>query len=114
LREQAGALLEALTPAGRVHAAFKPLGTETGRFSSSDPNLQNIVRGPLRGCFEPNEPGRILVVADYSQIELRVAAWFAGDQTMLQAFRAGQDLHTLTAATVLNKPATEVTKPERS
>jgi ribonuclease D len=44
------------------------LGTETGRFSSSDPNLQNIVRGPLRGCFEPNEPGRILVVADYSQI----------------------------------------------
>jgi DNA polymerase I-like protein with 3'-5' exonuclease and polymerase domains len=43
-----------------------------------------------------------------------VAAWFAGDQTMLQAFRAGQDLHTLTAATVLNKPATEVTKAERS
>ena len=113
VRRQAVALLEAVTPAGRIHGAFKPLGTETGRFSSSDPNLQNIVRGLLRGCFGPNDPRRILVVADYSQIELRVAAWFAGDETMLQAFRAGQDLHTLTAATVLNKPIAEVTKADR-
>jgi len=113
VRRQAVALLEAMTPAGRIHAAFKPLGTETGRFSSSDPNLQNIVRGPLRGCFGPTDPGRVLAVADYSQIELRVAAWFAEDQTMLQAFRAGQDLHILTAATVLNKPVAEVTKADR-
>lgn len=113
VRRQAGALLQSVTPAGRVHAAFNPLGTETGRFSSSDPNLQNIVRGPLRGCFGPNDPSRTLVVADYSQIELRVAAWLAGDQTMLQAFQAGRDLHTLTAATVLNKPAAEVTKADR-
>ncbi|MBV9489473.1 MAG: hypothetical protein JO069_07085 [Verrucomicrobia bacterium] len=113
VRRQAGALLEAVTPSGRIHGRFNPLGTETGRFSSSDPNLQNIVRGPLRGCFGPSESDRVLVVADYSQIELRVAAWLAGDQTMVEAFQKGQDLHVLTAATVLNKPAAEVTKADR-
>jgi DNA polymerase-1 len=112
-RRQAEALREALSASGRIHAEFKPLGTETGRFSSSNPNLQNVGRGPLRGCFCPTDPDHVLIVADYSQIELRAAAWFSKDAAMLEAFQQGKDLHTLTAATVLGKPVSDVTKADR-
>ena len=70
--EQAETLLKSIESDGRIHARFEPTGTNTGRFSSKKPNLQNIGRGKLRGCFVPDEGNR-LVVADYSQVELRVA-----------------------------------------
>ncbi len=106
-------LLKHVQTDGRIHAQFKPLGTDTGRFSSSKPNLQNIDRGELRTCFVPSAPDRRLIVADYSQIELRIGAIFAKDAAMLDAFRAGEDLHRKTAAGVLSKTVEEVTKADR-
>jgi DNA polymerase-1 len=113
VRRQAEALREALSASGRIHAEFKPLGTETGRFSSSNPNLQNVGRGPLRGCFCPADPEHVLIVADYSQLELRASAWFSKDAAMLEAFKQGKDLHALTAAAVLGKQVESVTKADR-
>ncbi len=110
--QQARALLDAVRDDGRIHARFEPTGTATGRFSSKDPNLQNIGRGELREAFTA-PAGRRLVVADYSQIELRAAAAIAGETKMIEAYKAGADLHRLTAATVLGKPEAEVTKQDR-
>ena len=98
---------------GRIYARFDPLGTVTGRFSSQHPNLQNVTRGPLRSCFIPSAPDRRLIVADYSQIELRVAALIAKEATMIGAFKTNTDLHKITAAAVLRKPVEEVTKEDR-
>lgn len=110
--EQVVTLLEAIESDGRVHASFKPTGTDTGRFSCSDPNLQNISRGLLRSAFIA-APGHKLIVADYSQIELRVGAALAGESMMLAAFRNGEDLHRQTAALVLGKTLDSVTKDDR-
>ncbi len=112
LAQQAASLLECVKSDGRIHGRFDPTGTATGRFSSRDPNLQNINRGELRSCFIP-APGHKLIVADYSQIELRAAAAIAGETRMIEAYKAGADLHKQTAAAVLGKPASEVTKQER-
>ena len=79
-RRQAESLLAEIGSNGRIHAEFLPLGTDTGRFSSRQPNLQNINRGRLREAFVASEPDRRLVVADYSQIELCAAAYLANDQ----------------------------------
>jgi DNA polymerase-1 len=98
---------------GRVYSDWHPIGAVTGRMSSSEPNLQNVPRypdHPHRTCFKAPE-GRVLIKADYSQIELRIAAAIAGDARMIQAYRQGQDLHTLTARMVLGKA--EVTKEDR-
>jgi DNA polymerase-1 len=89
---------------GRLHTSFSQTGTATGRLSSSDPNLQNIpIRTELgrqiRATFVA-EPGRILLGADYSQIELRVMAHFSNDPVLLEAFRTGQDIHERTAQEV--------------
>jgi len=89
---------------GRVHTSFSQTGTATGRLSSSDPNLQNIpIRTELgrqiRAAFVA-EPGKILLGADYSQIELRVMAHFSQDAVLLEAFRTGQDIHERTAQEV--------------
>ena len=98
---------------GRIHANFTLGGTATGRLSCSNPNIQNPPRDPaFRALFAP-PPGRVLVVADYSQIELRVAALVAGDPAMLAAYAAGEDLHRKTAAAVLGKDPGDVTKAER-
>ena len=105
-------LLDAVAPDGRIHSRFEPMGTDTGRFSSRDPNLQNIERGPIRAAFAA-PAGHALVVADYSQIELRVAAAIADEQKMIDAYRKGIDLHRLTAALVLGKKPEEVTKEDR-
>jgi DNA polymerase-1 len=110
--QQAEALLEAVSRDGRIHAQFDPTGTETGRFSSKQPNLQNIGRGVMRSCFVA-APGYVLVGADYSQIELRVAALLAPEPMMLAAYERGEDLHRQTAALVLQKPAEAVTKADR-
>lgn len=98
---------------GRVHADFLQLGTVSGRMSCVKPNLQNVPKaGPYRRAVCPGE-GRAIVKADYSQIELRIAAVIADEQNMLTAFRGGEDLHALTAATVLNIRLNQVGKEHR-
>ena len=112
LAQQAQSLLDCVEKDGRIHGRFDPTGTATGRFSSKEPNLQNIGRGELRSCFVAPE-GSNLVVADYSQIELRAAAAIAGETKMIEAYQRGEDLHKATAAVVLGKPADQVTKEDR-
>jgi DNA polymerase I-like protein with 3'-5' exonuclease and polymerase domains len=113
LEDSTKGLLKAVGADGRIHARFSPTGSLSGRFSSQHPNLQNISRGPLRSCFIASSSERSLIVADYSQIELRIGAHFAADEVMLEAFRAKKDLHRATAAVVLSKPLSEVTKADR-
>lgn len=97
----------------RLHAHYKLLGARTGRLSCSEPNLQNLPRdAEIRSNFIA-EPGHIFLCADYSQIELRIAAEVSCDKQMLTAYREGIDLHALTASRVLNKPINSVTKKER-
>ena len=102
---------------GRVHPKFHQLGTETGRMSCSDPNLQNIpVKGELgteiRKCFIA-ENGYEFVSCDYSQMELRVAASLACDKKMLQSFKRGDDIHTVTASEIFEVPQDKITKEQR-
>jgi len=98
---------------GRIHPEYRQIGTATGRFSCRNPNLQQIPRDKaFRGCFIPS-PGYKMMIADYSQIELRVAAEMSNDTRMIQAYRKRQDLHRLTAALVMDKPLDQVTKKER-
>ena len=110
--QQAASLLECVASDGRIHGQFDPVGTATGRFSSKRPNMQNIGRGELRQCFIAPE-GRSLVIADYSQVELRAAASIAGEVKMVEAYHRGEDLHKMTAASVLGKQVEEVTKDDR-
>jgi len=103
---------------GRIHTDFKQALTATGRLSSAEPNLQNIpVRTPLgreiRGYFKASDKSRVLVDADYSQIELRLLAAIAGDETMIRGFKSGADIHRSTAATVFGVPESEVTDDQR-
>jgi DNA polymerase-1 len=97
---------------GRVYPGWKQIGAErTGRMSCKEPNAQNLPRDPrYRRCFVA-PPGRVLVKADYSQIELRLAARISGERVMLAAYRDGKDLHAETARAVLDKA--EVTKADR-
>ncbi len=102
---------------GRIHTTFHLTATATGRLSSSDPNLQNIpIRGDLgkrmRACFRAPE-GRLLVSADYSQVELRVLAHFSGEPALVTAFTRGEDIHARTAALLHDKEPAEVTPDER-
>jgi DNA polymerase family A len=101
---------------GRIHASYGVAGTNTGRATCRHPNLQQIPRtsgrADFRALFVP-EPGHVLIVADYSSMELRAAAAISGDRTMTEAFRRGDDLHTITAARVSGKRPEEVTKAER-
>jgi len=110
--EQAETILKAIEGDERIHARFEPTGTNTGRFSSKKPNLQNIGRGKLRTCFVPGDGNR-LVVADYSQVELRIAAAIAGEERMIQAYEQGSDLHRQTASIVLGKPVEDISKEDR-
>jgi DNA polymerase-1 len=98
---------------GRIHPTYWQLGAATGRFACSDPNVQQIPRtADFRRCFIA-PPGSLLVMGDYSQIELRVMAELSGDPRMLAAYQAGEDLHTLTAALLLDKPMDQVSRTER-
>ncbi len=102
---------------GRVHTSYAQAVAVTGRLSSTNPNLQNIpIRSDwgreIRKAFVPRE-GRILVSADYSQIELRIVAAISGDTNMCEAFQLGKDIHTATAAKVYGIPEAEVTKEQR-
>jgi DNA polymerase-1 len=90
---------------GRMHPRYKPLHVVTGRLSSENPNIQNVPRLPqFRGVFR--DPHLVWLKADYSQIELRVAAWLSGEPRMLEAYREGRDLHALTAQLVLHSNPT--------
>jgi DNA polymerase-1 len=112
------ALPEQVNPAtGRIHTSYNQAGAVTGRIASSNPNLQNIpIRTELgrqvRQAFIAS-PGFSLLSVDYSQVELRIAAHMSNDQAMQAAFRAGQDIHTATAAAILGKSLDSVTKEER-
>lgn len=109
------ALQAAINPGtGRVHTSYSLVGAQTGRLSSTDPNLQNIpVRTPIgrqiREAFVP-EPGNVLLAADYSQIELRLAAHMAGVDTLKEAFAHGEDIHARTAREMFG----EVTRDTRA
>lgn len=98
---------------GAVRPHWNQLGASSGRMSCSGPNLQQIPRtGEYRRCFVAR-PGCVLVKADYSQIELRVAAVVAGEDAMIRAYAEGRDLHALTASALLGKPIEEVAKGDR-
>ncbi len=102
----------------RIHTSFNQTITQTGRLSSSNPNLQNIpIRSQegrkIRAAFIPRAPKRKLISADYSQIELRLVAHFADDAHMIQAFHNGEDIHQSTAAKVFDTPLDEVTTEQR-
>ncbi len=98
---------------GRLHPQYHQIGAATGRFSCGHPNLQQIPRSrEFRSCFVA-KAGHKLVIADYSQIELRVVAEISRDETMIDAYRTGQDLHRLTASLIANKTLDGVTKDER-
>jgi DNA polymerase I len=102
---------------GRVHTTFGQTGTATGRLSSTNPNLQNIpIRTELgreiRAAFIA-EPGHVLLAADYSQIELRLLAHYSKDKLLVEAFRRGDDIHTLTASQVFGVPPLMVTPDHR-
>ncbi len=102
---------------GRVHTSYSQTGSVTGRLASSDPNLQNIptrtdIGRQVRNAFIAAE-GNALLAVDYSQIELRIVAHMAGDEAMLSAFRAGQDIHATTAAAVAGIDLGKVTKDQR-
>jgi DNA polymerase-1 len=109
------ALLNPVT--GRLHTTFGQTGTATGRLSSANPNLQNIpIRTELgreiRAAFTV-EPGHVLLAADYSQIELRLLAHFSQDPLLVEAYRRGDDIHTLTASQVFGVPPLMVTADHR-
>ncbi len=112
------ALPALLNPAtGRLHTTFVQAGTATGRLSSINPNLQNIpIRTELgreiRAAFTA-APGNVLLAADYSQIELRLLAHFSRDRLLVEAFRKGEDIHTLTASQVFGVPPLMVTADHR-
>lgn len=102
---------------GKIHTNYNQSVTATGRLSSSNPNLQNIpVRDEMgrdiRRAFIP-DPGHLFLSADYSQIELRLVADFAADETMVKAFREGDDIHAITAAKIFHKEPQEVSSDER-
>jgi DNA polymerase-1 len=99
---------------GRLHADFRQIGAPTGRFSCTNPNIQQVPHAvEYRRCFSGYPAGRKLVIADYSQIELRILAEFSGDQGFINAFNSGADLHRVTAAEVFNAALDQVTKEQR-
>jgi DNA polymerase-1 len=108
-------ILEFIKPqTGRIHADFRQIGAPTGRFSCNNPNLQQIPHAEeYRRCFRAPE-GRKLVIADYSQVELRILADFSNDENFIKAFQSGMDFHSTAAAQVFNVKPEDVTPDQRS
>lgn len=103
---------------GRIHTTFQQTVTSTGRLSSTNPNLQNIpIRTEqgreIRKAFVASTSDALIMAADYSQVELRIAASISKDENMISAFRGHEDIHTATAALVYKVPAAEVTSEQR-
>jgi len=98
---------------GRIHAHYSQIGAYSGRMSCTGPNMQQIPRdNEFRKCFIP-APGKMFILADYSQIELRVAAQISHDERMIEAYRHGGDLHRLTASLITGTPLNQITKQQR-
>lgn len=108
-------ILEFINPkTGRIHADFRQIGAPTGRFSCSKPNIQQIPHEEnYRRCFRAPD-GKKLIIADYSQVELRILAEFSKDQNFINAFVSGEDFHTTAAAQVFNVKPEDVTADQRS
>ena len=108
-------MIEFINPkTGRLHADFRQIGAPTGRFACTNPNIQQVPHATeYRRCFMGYPAGRRLVIADYSQIELRILAEFSGDQGFIDAFNSGADLHRVTAAQVFNVATDQVSKEQR-
>ena len=108
-------MIELINPTThRLHADFRQIGAPTGRFSCTNPNIQQVPHAvEYRRCFSGHPEGRKLIIADYSQIELRILAEFSGDRAFIEAFRSGADLHRVTAGEVFNVAADQVTREQR-
>lgn len=107
-------IVDSINPVtGRIHASFRQIGAPTGRMACSDPNVQQVPHEPeYRGCIQAEE-GKVLVIADFSQVELRLLAEFTGDEAFIAAFHSGTDFHRATAAQVFNLKPEDVTKEQR-
>ena len=108
-------MVELINPkTGRLHADFRQIGAPTGRFACTNPNIQQVPHAAeYRRCFMGHPDNRRLVIADYSQIELRILAEFSGDEGFIQAFNSGADLHRVTAAQVFGVAQDQVSKEQR-
>jgi DNA polymerase I-like protein with 3'-5' exonuclease and polymerase domains len=108
-------MIDLINPStGRLHADFRQIGAPTGRFSCTNPNIQQVPHATeYRRCFSGHPSGRKLVIADYSQIELRILAEFSGDRSFINAFNSGADLHRVTAAEVFNVSVDQVSREQR-
>lgn len=108
-------MIELINPqTNRLHADFRQIGAPTGRFACTNPNIQQVPHAvEYRRCFSGYPEGRKLIIADYSQIELRILAEFSGDQGFIDAFNSGADLHRVTASQVFNTSLDQVTKDQR-
>ncbi len=111
-------LPEVVDARSRIHTTFLQAGAQTGRIASTNPNMQNVpIRTSLgreiRGCFEA-EDGRVLISADYSQIELRVLAFVAGEDALMEIFKRGEDVHTATASRVFGVTPEQIDPGMRS
>ena len=108
-------MIEFISPkTGRLHADFRQIGAPTGRFSCTNPNIQQVPHAvEYRRCFMGHPEGRRLIIADYSQIELRILAEFSADQAFTNAFKSGADLHRVTAAQVFGVSEEQVTREQR-
>ncbi|MFP7696152.1 DNA polymerase I [Trueperella sp. LYQ143] len=119
LRQSIDGLRRAVESDKRIHTTYQQAVTETGRLSSTDPNLQNIHARTeeglqVREVFVPGQEFDYLMTADYSQIEMRLMAHFSGDEELIAAFRDGVDLHRYVASRIFNVPPEEVTSQQRS
>ena len=119
LRQTVEGLMKSIADDGRVHTTYLQTAAATGRLSSQDPNLQNIpIRTPagnqIREAFVAGQGFESLMSADYSQIEMRIMAHVSGDELLIDAFRSGQDFHTVMAAHVFDVDASQVTPAQRS
>jgi DNA polymerase I-like protein with 3'-5' exonuclease and polymerase domains len=108
-------MIEFINPrTGRLHADFRQIGAPTGRFACTNPNIQQVPHAAeYRRCFMGHPRGRQLIIADYSQIELRILAEFSGDEAFTNAFKSGADLHRVTAAQVFGVAEDQVSKEQR-
>jgi DNA polymerase-1 len=108
-------MIELISPVThRLHADFRQIGAPTGRFACTNPNIQQVPHAvEYRRCFSGHPEGRKLVIADYSQIELRILAEFSGDHGFISAFNSGADLHRVTASQVFNIAVDQVSKEQR-
>jgi DNA polymerase-1 len=119
MRQMVEIIVKGIAEDGRVHTSYVQTGTSTGRLSSENPNLQNIpikseISKTIRDCFRVGDGFETLLTADYSQIEMRIMAHLSGDEGLIEAFNAGEDLHRFVGARVFGVTPAEVTPAMRS